>query len=323
MRIGIDLGSATVRVAVSGKGVVYSEPAVIADCGRLPLARAVGEPARLVLGRTPANIQAIQPVRRGVVGAPLATRDMLQRVLKQVPGLRWRRPKAAVAVPSRATVLEREALSEACRAAGTGRVSLIPLPVAAALGCDAGVSPTHPVTILNLGAGLTEVAVVADDVLLGDTISVGSEDFDRAIAAHLRLTHNLEIGLDAAEELKLEIGTAHPDGDGQRARVVGREMSSGLPAQVEVSGRDIREAIAGPLQRIASLGRALLDVSPPALAGPILERGIILTGGGALLSGLDRYLEERLGVPVQLADDPCGCAARGAIIAAENRWSEV
>lgn len=325
MRIGIDVGTATSRIAVAGKGVVVREPSVIADCGALPLAMAVGEAARRVLGRTPAHIQAIQPLRRGVVGAPVATREMLTRLLVQAVG-NWKlkgRPQAAVAYPSRATLQERGALAAACQGAGCSTPVLIPMPVAAAFGADPEVARRHAVTVLDLGAGHTEAAVIAPDILLRDSISLGGEDLDRAIAAHLRTAHQLEIGLDAAEELKLNIGSAHPDGDHRSAQVWGREMSSGLPREVGVTGEALRAAMGPPLQRIASLARALLDAAPPALASDLLARGLVLTGGAARLNGLDRFLAEGLGVQVTVAVDASGCAARGAIAAAETGWREV
>lgn len=321
MTLGIDMGSATTRVALSGKGIVVREASVIADCGTL--GRAVGAKALRVLGRTPEHVQAIQPIRRGVVSSPPATRDMLKQMLRT--HLRWklRKPLAAVATPSRATVLERMALQDACQAAGTGPVRLVPSTVAAAFGSDREVGLRHAVTLMDIGAGMTETAVVSDHILLQETLGVGSEDFDLAIAAYLRSQHNLEVGLDAAEELKREVASAHSSGDSRQGTVWGREMSSGLPLELSVSGAELREALEVPLSRIAGLGQALLDVSPPFLAGQILERGVLLTGGGSLLHGLDRFLQKRMGIPVRRAENPGDCAALGALAAVEAGWKEV
>lgn len=319
--LGIDLGSANTRVASPRGELLLSEPSVIADCG--PLGRAVGNQARRVLGRTPEHVQAIQPIRRGVVSSPAATRDMLKAMLRPHLGWGLRKPAAAVATPSRATVLERMALTEACQSAGLGPVRLIPFTVAAAFGADPEVGLKHAVTLMDVGAGLTEAALVSDHILLQETMSVGSEDFDLALAAYLRSEHNLEIGLDAAEELKRDVATAHKSGDGRKGKVWGREMSSGLPLEIALTGAQLRQAIAVPLDRIGGLGQALLDVSPPFLAGQILERGLILTGGGSLLHGLDRFLQERTGIPVRRAENPTQCAALGALAAYQAGWKEV
>ncbi|MBI3924279.1 MAG: rod shape-determining protein [Armatimonadetes bacterium] len=315
-RIGLDLGTCTVLVADAHKGVLLKEPAVIASDSTQADGYTVGERARRMLGRTPAHIHAMRPVCRGAVGAPAATRELLKRVLPRAVGWKWRfHPEVVAAVPTRATRFEREALKQAIAAAGAGAVSIVEKPIAAAFGAGLKVGQPHAALIVDIGAGTTEVAAVSPEIVVCDCISVGGDAFDTAIVFHLRTCHGLEIGQESAEQIKLTIGSAHPRHDTRRLEVHGRDRSSGLPHHVTVTGRQVRLALEEPLRRIATLIHTTLDRTPPALSADVLQGGLVLTGGGALLRGLDEYLGQEIGQTVILAEDPVGCVARGTLIA--------
>lgn len=320
MRVGIDLGTATIRVAEEKKGVILREPSVIADHETVELAFRAGREASRMLGRCPAHLQTLRPVRRGVVGAPVATRELVRQVISRALGWRLKlRPAAAVAVPVKATEFERQALQDAFAQLGLGKVTLVEKPLAAALGADVAVGRPQAMMVLDVGAGVTEIAAISPGIVLSDSIPVGGDALDEALLVYLREAHGLEVSPDCAEAVKLAIGSAHPASDGSELQVGGRELACGLPHQVTVRSAEIREAMAQPLNRLATLLQATLDGTPPSLSTDILERGVVLTGGGAELRGLDRFLSERVGLPVKRAEHPADCVAVGALRHREGR----
>ena len=317
MKVGLDLGSATVRFADSRRGVVLREPCVIADGLAGGSAFVVGTEAEKMLGRTPGAIQAVRPICGGVVSAPLAVAEMVKALWEQVPLGGWRaltsKPELVAAVPARITPAQEDALRRALRAAGFHQVSLVAKPVAAALGAVSSTGRARATTVVEIGAETTEVAALAPGIVVCEGIALGGRQFDEAIRRHLGEQHGLEADWREAERLKHEACTAHPSGDGLRAQVYGREIESGLPYTVTVDSRELREAIKDPLEAIAGLVARVLDLTPPGLSGDILEHGLVLTGGGAQLKHLDLFLAERTGMKVRLAEEPQDCAVLGLL----------
>ncbi|MBO0711532.1 MAG: rod shape-determining protein [Acetobacteraceae bacterium] len=316
--MAIDLGTANTLVYVKGRGIVLSEPSVVAIAevrGKKQVV-AVGEEAKLMLGRTPGNIMAIRPLRDGVIADFEVAEEMIKHFIRRVHNRRgFASPMIVVCVPSGSTAVERRAIQESAESAGARRVLLIEEPMAAAIG--AGLPVTEPLgsMVVDIGGGTTEVAIISlGGIVYSRSIRVGGDRLDEAIVGYIRRKHNLLIGEATAERLKLEIGAAAaPDGGEQGpSRVVkGRDVVDGVPREVRVTQRQIAESMAEPVGQIVTAVQVALENTPPELAGDIVDKGILLTGGGALLSRLDALLREATKLSVVVAEDPLQCVALG------------
>lgn len=319
-KIGIDLGTSTVLVYVKGEGIVINEPSLVAvnmDGTRI---LAVGSQAREMVGRTPETINVVRPMRDGVIADFVATEGMLHYFIGRVQGRqRIFKPEVMVSVPSGVTSVERRAVTEAAISAGAKQAWLIDEPLAAAIGADLPISEPSGHAVCDVGGGTTEIAVISlSGMVVAHSIRIGGNRIDEAIAAYVRRRHNLLIGERTAEEVKIQVGSAVPLADDAMVDVRGRDIVSGLPKNVGLSGREVCEAIQEPLGQIVGAIRDVLEQTPPELAADIYEKGIVLTGGGAQLRGLDRYLGMHTGVPAVVADDPQTCVARGTGLALEH-----
>ncbi len=311
--VGIDLGTANVLVYIKGKGVVLEEPSVVAINRDTNEIVAVGEEARQMLGRTPSNIVAVRPLRDGVISDYDVTERMLKHFIRRTCGSGgFFKPKIMVCVPSGVTEVEKRAVKEAAIEAGGKSVYLMEEPVAAAIGAGLDISKPNGVMIIDIGGGTTDVAVIAlGGIVTSNSVKVAGDKFDEAIVKYMRKEHKLYIGERTAEEMKMTIGTAYP-----REMVVvqecrGRDLVTGLPKSIEITSKQMMEALEEPLQVICETVHAVLERTPPELAADISNSGIVMTGGGALLHGIDRRIEERTGIPVRIADDPKSCVAIG------------
>ena len=311
--MAVDLGTASTLVYVRGRGVQVDEPSVVAMDERTGEVLAVGHDAKRMLGRTPESIRAIRPLRDGVIADFEATEQMLRFFIARVHKRRYlAKPRMVVCVPSGITTVEQRAVKEAGYQAGARRVYIIEEPMAAAIG--AGL-PVHRATgnmVVDVGGGTTEVAVISlGGVVTSLSVRTAGDDLDNAIVSWMKKEHALLLGERTAEEVKISLGSAFP-GDEQQADVRGRDLITGLPRTVSVSTADIRAAMAEPLAGIVDAVRVTLDQTPPELAGDIMDRGIVLTGGGALLRGLDDLVRHETGMPVHIAEDPLTSVAKGA-----------
>lgn len=319
MKIGLDLGSATLRIAEEAKGVILREACVIGDGLAGGPTFVVGTAAERMLGRTPSHMQAVCPMTRGVVSAPRATGEFLKALLPKALGWRWKwGPQVVAAVPARISESQKTALIRALKFAGASKVSLMAKPVAAALGADSETGTSHATMVVDIGADTTEVAALSPGIIVCEAVPVGGRNLDEAIVAHMRNVHKLEIDLQRAERLKKKLGTAHPTRDAACTEVDGREMETGLPHKVSVTAQELREAIAHPLEQIVGLVRRTLDDTPAGLSDDILSNGLVLAGGGASLEGLDEFLAERTGLKVRVAKNPGDCAVLGLLKTAES-----
>lgn len=310
--IGIDLGTANLLVFRRGKGVVLNEPTVVAinSNGKV---LAVGNEAREMLGRTPGNIQAIRPLKDGVIADYTVTLKMLEYILNKVCGARrWIKPRVLVCVPSGVTNVERRAVILAAREAGAGDAMTIEEPMAAAIGAGLPIDTPGGNMVVDLGGGTTDIAVISlGGIVLSQSLRVGGNKMDEAIIRHVRSAYNLMIGEPTAEEIKIKIGSAYPLEQELKMEIRGRDMIAGLPKTVEVTSDEVRDALMEPVRAIAEKLCQVLEVTPPELASDIIERGITLTGGGALLRGLDRLLMSVTDIPVRVADNALNCVAIG------------
>lgn len=315
MKVGLDLGSATLRIADEKRGVIFREACAIADGLSGGPTFLVGEAAERMLGRTPPHMQAVHPVGRGVVSAPLAAGELLKDVLPRALGWRGKwKPSVVAAVPARITEAQEVALRRALRFAGVQQVTLMAKPVAAALGAASGKEGRlGATTVVDIGAETVEVAALSPGIVVCESLPVGGRQFDEAIRCHLRNAHGLEIDWREAEHLKKTACSAHPQGDSGRAEVFGRELDSGLPYTITVGGEELRQAILPCLESIVGLVKKVLDLTPAGLSQDLLIHGLTLTGGGAQLSGLDLYLSERTGLKATVADNPADCAVLGLL----------
>ena len=296
--IGIDLGTASILVYVRGKGVVLKEPSVVAFDRDTNKIKAIGEEARLMLGRTPGNVVAIRPLRKGVISDYTVTEQMLKYFIQKAIGrMSFRKPRISVCVPSGITEIERKAVEEATYQAGAREVFLVEEPIAAAIG--AGVDITKPFgnLIVDIGGGTTDIAVISiGGVVVSSTIKVAGDAFDQAIMSYIRKTHSLFIGSDTAEAIKIKIGTAIEEANPQVMEVKGRNVLTGLPKKVKLTSEEIRVALKDATGQIVEAVHGVLEKTPPELAADIVDRGIVLAGGGALLRGMDALIEQRTGV---------------------------
>ena len=320
--IGIDLGTANTLVFVKGKGIVIREPSVVAVDVRTqpPRVVAVGAEAKEMIGRTPGSITAVRPLKDGVIADFDVTADMLKAFIKRaISSSPFSRARVMICIPSGVTEVERRAVHDAARSAGAKYVSLIEEPMAAAIGAGLPVSEATGSMVVDIGGGTAEVAVLSlGDIVTSRSARVAGDDFDDAIIAYIKKKYNLLVGERTAEDIKIRIGSAYAyDGEGAM-NVKGRNLMDGLPKNVEVTSEEIREALSDPVSQIIDAIRSTLEKTPPALAADIIDHGIMLTGGGALLRGLDKLIEIETKMPVHIAQNPLDCVVDGTGICLEN-----
>jgi len=315
--MAIDLGTANTLVYVKGKNIVLNEPSVvaIAEVKGKKQVLAVGEEAKQMLGRTPGNIQAIRPLRDGVIADFEIAEDMIKYFIRKVHNRRsFASPMIVICVPSGSTAVERRAIQESAEAAGARKVFLIEEPMAAAIG--AGLPVTEPTgsMVVDIGGGTTEVAVLSlGGIVYARSVRVGGDKMNEAIIAYIRRYHNLLVGEGSAERIKEEIGSACPpeEGEGRTMEIKGRDLMNGVPKELVISERQIAESLAEPVGQIIEAVKAALEHTAPELAADIVDKGIVLTGGGALLTNMDYVLRYATGLPVSIADGPMSCVALG------------
>ena len=317
--LGIDLGTSSILVYAKGKGIVLKEPSVVAydkDADRI---RAYGEEARQMIGRTPGNISAIRPIRQGVISDYMITEKMLKYFIQKAMGRKaFRKPRISICVPSGVTQVERRAVEEATYQAGAREVSIIEEAVAAAIG--AGIDITRPFgnMIVDVGGGTTDVAVISlGGEVLSTSIRVAGNTFDEAIVHYVRKQHNLFIGEQTAEAIKIQIGSAYPKPQTVTMNIKGRNVITGVPKSVTLTSEEIREALQDSVNAIVDAVHGILEKTPPELASDIAERGIVLTGGGSLLSGLEDIIAQKTGIQTMTAENPACCVAVGTGLYAE------
>ena len=312
--IGIDLGTASVLVYVKGKGVVLKEPSVVAFDRNTNKIKAIGEEARLMLGRTPGNIVAVRPFRQGVISDYTVTEKMLSYFISRTVGksLFGRKPRISVCVPSGATEVEKKAVEDATYQAGAREVSIIEEPVAAAIGAGIDIAKPCGNMIVDIGGGTGDIAVISlGGVVVSNSIKVAGDDFDEAIVRFMRKKHNLLIGERTAEEIKINVGTVYKRPENLTMDVRGRNLVTGLPKTVTVTSEETEEALREPAYQIVDAVHNVLERTPPELAADISDRGIVLTGGGSLIQGLEELIEVRTGINTMTAEDPLTAVAIG------------
>lgn len=311
--LGIDLGTVNTLIYVKDHGIVLREPSVVAVKAGTNLVLAVGDDAKRMLGRTPGNIVAIRPLRDGVIADYEVTEAMLRHFIRKVHnGRNWLRPRVVIAVPSGITELEKRAVNESAAAAGAREVHLIEEPMAAAIGVGLPVQEAAANMIVDIGGGTTEVAIISlYGLVYSRSVRVAGDELDEAIIHHMKRAYHLMIGERTAEEIKIRMGSAYPQSKETSVEVKGRDLIAGLPKTIKVTSSEIREALMDPLRIIIESIRVTLERCPPELSADLVDRGIVLTGGGALLKGLDQLLSEETGLPVHVADDPLSAVAEG------------
>ncbi len=317
--IGIDLGTTSILVYVEKKGIVLSEPSVVALDRNTNKILAVGEEARQMLGRTPGNIIAIKPLKDGVISDYEVTEKMLKYFIKKSIGTSLFKPKIIVCVPSGVTEVEKRAVVSASNQAGASKTYLIEEPVAAAIGAGLDITQPDGHLIIDMGGGTTDIAVISlGGIVVSRSIKVAGNKFDEAIMRYMRKKHNMMIGERTAEDLKINIGSAYPLDQEKYMDARGRNLVSGLPKTIKVSSSEIREAIEEPVSQIADAVHSVLEKTPPELAADISDKGIVMAGGASLLGGLDKLLQKRTGIPVYVAEDSISCVAVGTGKALEH-----
>ncbi len=314
--IGIDLGTANTLVFMKGKGIVMREPSVVAVDVRNDTVLAVGTKAKEMIGRTPGSIVAVRPLKDGVIADFDITATMLKHFIKKVLKNNggFGRPRIVVCIPSGVTEVERRAVEDAARQAGSSNVELIEEPMAAAIGAGLPVAEPTGSMVVDIGGGTSEVAVISlGDIVTSCSVRVAGDKFDDAIVSYIRRKYNLLIGERSAEDIKLQIGSAYPiEGlEDARIEVKGRNLLDGLPKNITLTTSEIREALMDPLMSIIDAVKNTLEKTPPELAADIIDHGIMLTGGGALLNGLDLLMSEQTGMPVHVAENPLDCVVDG------------
>ena len=310
--IGIDLGTASVLVYVKGKGVVLKEPSVVAfdrDTNRI---KAIGEEARLMLGRTPGNIVAVRPLRQGVISDYVITEKMIKYFIQKAVGKTFRKPRISVCVPSGATEVEKKAVEDATINAGARDVFIIEEPIAAAIGAGIDIAKPCGNMIVDIGGGTADIAVISlGGTVVSESIKTAGDDFDEAIVRYMRKKHNLLIGDRTAEDIKIQVGSAYTRAEESSIEVRGRNLVTGLPKTVTVTSEETREALREATAQIVEAVHSVLERTPPELAADISDRGIVLTGGGSMLQGLEQLIEEKTGITTMTADDPMTAVAIG------------
>ncbi|MEG3592224.1 MAG: rod shape-determining protein [Pseudomonadota bacterium] len=314
--LSIDLGTANTLVFMRNKGVVLNEPSVVAirDVGGKKKIEAVGEEAKKMLGRTPGNIEAIRPMQDGVIADFTTTEKMLQHFIRKVNDSTLLRPspRVLICVPCGATQVERRAIRESAEGAGARKVFLIEEPIAAAIGAGLPIEEPRGSMIIDIGGGTSEVAVLSlNGIVYSASTRMGGDKFDQAIVSYVRRNYGVLIGDATAEKIKHNIGSAYPDRELLELEVKGRNLSEGVPRSFTLNSNEILEALYEPLRGIMGAIKTALEATPPELGADVAERGIVLTGGGAMLRDLDRLITEETGIPVVVAEDPITCVARG------------
>jgi len=310
LHVGIDLGTANILLYVQGRGIVAREPSVVALDRNAGKVLAVGSEALKMLGKTPSHIVAVRPLRDGVIANYDVTLTMLRHFLRLVSKVR--RPTVTICVPAGVTSVERRAVREAALAAGASRAWLIEEPVAAALGAGIDMQRPGGTMVVDLGGGTTDIAVLSmGSAVVSESVRVAGDRLDESISRMLRRSHNLMVGEQTAELLKIELGSAVPVSETRQMEVRGRDLVNGLPRTVLVGSQEVQEALSEPIGAILEAVRGVLERTPPELAADLLDQGVVLTGGGALLSGLDELLHQSTGLPVRVAEDPITCVVLG------------
>jgi rod shape-determining protein MreB len=311
--LGIDLGTANILVYLKGKGIVLREPSVVAVNTTTKRLVAVGEDARLMLGRTPGNIVAIRPMCEGVIADYSTTQKMLEYLIAKVCGKRrMLKPTVIVAVPSQVTPVEKRAVVQAAKSAGAKQAYPIEEPLAAAIGAGLPIAAPGGNMIIDCGGGTTDIAVISlNGIVSSKSIRVGGNKIDEVIQRHIKTKYSLMIGDRTAEEIKMKIGSAYPLEQELVLEVRGRDLVAGLPKTIEVTSGEVREALMEPIMAIVDRVKSVLEQTPPELSSDIIERGIMLTGGVSLIRGLDKLLSKQTGIPVHVAEDPLSCVALG------------
>ncbi len=317
--LSIDLGTANTLIYARGQGIVLNEPSVVAirqdrGPGGPRKVEAVGWSAKRMLGRTPGNIVTIRPMKDGVIADFTVTEEMLQQFIKKVHQARFLRPspRVLICVPCGSTQVERRAIKESAEGAGAREVFLIEEPMAAAIGAGIPVYEARGSMVIDIGGGTSEVAVISlNGIVYSQSVRIGGDRFDEAIINYVRRNHGTLIGESTAERIKMEIGCAYPQTDVKEIEVSGRNLAEGVPRMITVNSNEVLEALHEPLAGIVSATKQALEQTPPELCSDVAERGIVLTGGGALLKDLDKLISAETGLHVQVADDPLTCVARG------------
>lgn len=311
--IGIDLGTASILVYIKGKGVVLKEPSVVAFDRDTNEIKAIGEEARVMIGRTPGNIVAVRPLRQGVISDYTVTEKMMKYFITKAQGGRTlRKPRISVCIPSGATEVEKKAVEDATYSAGAKEVVIIEEPVAAAIGSGIDISKACGNMIVDIGGGTSDIAVISlGGTVVSASVKTAGDDFDEAIVRYMRKKHNLLVGERTAEEIKIQIGCAYKLPEIQTMEVRGRNLVTGLPKTMTITSDEILDALHDSAMIIVDAVHNVLERTPPELAADIFERGIVLTGGGALLRGLDQLIEERTGINTMIAEEPMTAVAIG------------
>jgi len=309
--VGIDLGTSNILVYVKGRGIVVREPSVVAISEDEIVA--MGDEARDMIGRTPGSISAVRPIQDGVIANFSITQKMLRYLLTRVCGRRkFFKPQVCICIPSGATAVEKRAVVEAAMIAGAKRAVPVEEPMAAALGAGLEVTSPNGHLVVDVGGGTTDIAVISlGGIVLSESVRLGGSEMDAMVTRQIKRSYNLIIGERTAEEIKINVGSAYPLPNETTMTVKGRDVVAGLPKTIEISSEEVREALAEPVATLVERIRSILERTPPELAADIIERGITLSGGGALLRGLDRLIEAQTEVPVRLAEDPLTCVAVG------------
>lgn len=311
--IGIDLGTANTLVCIKGKGIIMREPSVVAVDVRNQMVRAVGFEAKEMIGRTPGSIVAVRPLKDGVIADFDVTARMLKRFIQDaLKGSFFSRARIIICIPSGVTEVEAQAVYNAAHTAGARDIDLIEEPMAAAIGAGLPVWDATGSMIVDIGGGTSEVAIISlGDIVTSQSVRTAGDDFDEAIINYIRRKHNLLIGERTAEEIKIAIGSAWEYEDEGNMEIKGRNLIDGLPKNVTITAAEVREALYDPLHKIIDAIRSTLENTPPELAADIIDRGITLTGGGALLRGIDTLINEETAIPVHIADNPLDCVVEG------------
>lgn len=318
--LGIDLGTANIVVFLKGKGIVLREPSVVAMSTVTKKVLAVGEEARLMIGRTPGSIIAVRPMCDGVIADYTTTQKMLEYLINKVCGhKRMFKPKVLVCVPSGVTSVEKRAVIQAAKSAGAREAYPIEEPMAAAIGAGLPIATPGGNMVVDIGGGTSDIAVISlGGIVVSRSLRIGGNKMDEVIARHVKNKYNLMIGERTAEEIKIKIGSAYPMQTEMTLEVRGRDMVAGLPKTVEVTSEEIRTALAEPVSMVVDRVKGVLELTPPELSSDIIERGIMLTGGGALLRGLDKLLAVETNIPIHIAEDALSCVALGTGAALEQ-----
>ncbi len=311
--IGIDLGTANTLVYVKGKGIVLREPSVVAIDKNRRKVLAVGAEAKLMLGRTPSNITAVRPLRNGVIADFEVTQEMIKYFIRKVHNRRsLLHPRIVIGIPSGITEVEKRAVQESAEQAGAREVALIEEPMAAAIGSDLPVSEPHASMICDIGGGTTEVAVISlGGMVVAKSIDVAGDEMDECIVQYFRRKHNLVIGETTAEDVKIQIGSVFPLKEEKTIEVKGRDQAKGLPKTILVTSEEIRQALMEPVQLIVDVIKQVLEETPPELSSDLVDRGMVLAGGGSLLRGFPELIRQETELPVHRAADPLSCVALG------------